>query len=137
MTKKESKLLGFGEFKGILQPFLPSKWILSLAISLVILESGLSLIIPLIAKDFIDGMDTFGVNLKTILLLAGVFLGQLIVSSISLYFMNFIGQKVVLSLRKDTWNKIIYLPINFLDRKSTRLNSSHVAISYAVFCLKK
>src|SRR5439155_8824553 len=25
----------------------------------------------------------------------------------------------------------------FIDRKSTRLNSSHVAISYAVFCLKK
>src|SRR5699024_12130661 len=26
---------------------------------------------------------------------------------------------------------------NRLDRKSTRLNSSHVSISYAVFCLKK
>src|SRR5690625_7100044 len=26
---------------------------------------------------------------------------------------------------------------NILDRKSTRLNSSHVAISYADFCLKK
>src|SRR3712207_8579318 len=26
---------------------------------------------------------------------------------------------------------------NFLDRKSTRLNSSHANISYAVFCLKK
>src|SRR5437870_12522454 len=26
---------------------------------------------------------------------------------------------------------------NSSDRKSTRLNSSHVAISYAVFCLKK
>src|SRR5690606_39663459 len=26
--------------------------------------------------------------------------------------------------------------IDFLDRKSTRLNSSHVKISYAVFCLK-
>src|SRR5690625_927442 len=26
---------------------------------------------------------------------------------------------------------------NMIDRKSTRLNSSHVAISYAVFCLKK
>src|SRR5256885_15315388 len=26
---------------------------------------------------------------------------------------------------------------NFLDRKSTRLNSSHLVISYAVFCLKK
>src|SRR5690625_6354807 len=26
---------------------------------------------------------------------------------------------------------------DIIDRKSTRLNSSHVAISYAVFCLKK
>src|SRR2546430_17513606 len=31
---------------------------------------------------------------------------------------------------KETWN------FN-LDRKSTRLNSSHSQISYAVFCLKK
>src|SRR5207253_9351294 len=27
--------------------------------------------------------------------------------------------------------------LQYPDRKSTRLNSSHVAISYAVFCLKK
>src|SRR5256885_5787486 len=27
--------------------------------------------------------------------------------------------------------------IEFRDRKSTRLNSSHLVISYAVFCLKK
>src|SRR5207249_6128202 len=29
------------------------------------------------------------------------------------------------------------LPARTRDRKSTRLNSSHVSISYAVFCLKK
>src|SRR5262245_62748570 len=28
-------------------------------------------------------------------------------------------------------------PHNIADRKSTRLNSSHLGISYAVFCLKK
>src|SRR5436305_8996487 len=33
--------------------------------------------------------------------------------------------------RIGTWE------ISCLDRKSTRLNSSHVRISYAVFCLKK
>src|SRR5690625_6962945 len=32
---------------------------------------------------------------------------------------------------------LIYTWRRKLDRKSTRLNSSHVAISYAVFCLKK
>src|SRR5690554_7498345 len=30
-----------------------------------------------------------------------------------------------------------YLAAALVDRKSTRLNSSHVRISYAVFCLKK
>src|SRR3712207_8352398 len=29
------------------------------------------------------------------------------------------------------------VPLTFEDRKSTRLNSSHANISYAVFCLKK
>src|SRR3712207_7675117 len=31
----------------------------------------------------------------------------------------------------------IALAVFFADRKSTRLNSSHANISYAVFCLKK
>src|SRR5207302_7872190 len=32
----------------------------------------------------------------------------------------------------------LYVTANpYVDRKSTRLNSSHVKISYAVFCLKK
>src|SRR5262245_64248893 len=32
------------------------------------------------------------------------------------------------------WGGVISMPI---DRKSTRLNSSHLGISYAVFCLKQ
>src|SRR5699024_1999196 len=32
---------------------------------------------------------------------------------------------------------ILAILTDLLDRKSTRLNSSHVSISYAVFCLKK
>src|SRR5690625_6613515 len=32
---------------------------------------------------------------------------------------------------------VVLHPVARSDRKSTRLNSSHVAISYAVFCLKK
>src|SRR3712207_7717604 len=35
-------------------------------------------------------------------------------------------------LDHSTWNDLPYK-----DRKSTRLNSSHANISYAVFCLKK
>src|SRR5690554_7371805 len=34
-------------------------------------------------------------------------------------------------------NESLRSALEGLDRKSTRLNSSHVRISYAVFCLKK
>src|SRR2546430_5353596 len=37
-------------------------------------------------------------------------------------------ERVALGCRARTWRR---------DRKSTRLNSSHSQISYAVFCLKK
>src|SRR5690625_6584932 len=37
-------------------------------------------------------------------------------------------------LRRSTATVALVVEV---DRKSTRLNSSHVAISYAVFCLKK
>src|SRR5699024_11659879 len=37
-----------------------------------------------------------------------------------------------------TWAYVFYIDFEgHIDRKSTRLNSSHVSISYAVFCLKK
>src|SRR5437773_9985963 len=55
----------------------------------------------------------------------------------------------IAALRRDGTEILVALAINateidgspiftaYLDRKSTRLNSSHITISYAVFCLKK
>src|SRR5690348_18120668 len=39
--------------------------------------------------------------------------------------------------RPATWEEALERAAGGLDRKSTRLNSSHPSISYAVFCLKK
>src|SRR5690625_116795 len=56
------------------------------------------------------------------------------------------GAAAVLVEADDRWCEPVFEPVPIipvanlaaqLDRKSTRLNSSHVAISYAVFCLKK
>src|SRR3712207_8597962 len=47
-------------------------------------------------------------------------------------------REVVLGLRRD--DRVVVLDplvVHHADRKSTRLNSSHANISYAVFCLKK
>src|SRR5207342_3786068 len=44
-------------------------------------------------------------------------------------FQRSLGIAAYMHTRPQAWRQ--------LDRKSTRLNSSHVKISYAVFCLKK
>src|SRR5437870_10902682 len=54
------------------------------------------------------------------LVISVTFVGRIVVPYFSGWAMDRKGRRVVL-----------------IDRKSTRLNSSHVAISYAVFCLKK
>src|SRR2546430_9201151 len=38
---------------------------------------------------------------------------------------------------QNTVNSVVVVMTDITDRKSTRLNSSHSQISYAVFCLKK
>src|SRR5690554_7368041 len=47
------------------------------------------------------------------------------------------GVLVVLMIIPQTRMPIQVVVQRLIDRKSTRLNSSHVRISYAVFCLKK
>src|SRR3712207_7123574 len=44
---------------------------------------------------------------------------------------------VLLPVFRSGNTNTVALPATALDRKSTRLNSSHANISYAVFCLKK
>src|SRR5262245_45603706 len=47
------------------------------------------------------------------------------------------GDDVVIALSNSGESPEVVAILPLLDRKSTRLNSSHLGISYAVFCLKK
>src|SRR5690554_7154955 len=54
-----------------------------------------------------------------------------------LYRNNTLSHRTTALLQVDCPRGHIEEFYHFRDRKSTRLNSSHVRISYAVFCLKK
>src|SRR5690606_41796878 len=43
-------------------------------------------------------------------------------------------EEIVSVLEEKTHQTVLEINLNSIDRKSTRLNSSHVKISYAVFC---
>src|SRR5690625_6087203 len=63
-------------------------------------------------------------------------------SVIVMFLLLFSLFRIVVNTRMELYDApisriaFVWWPFS-LDRKSTRLNSSHVAISYAVFCLKK
>src|SRR5690625_6539025 len=64
---------------------------------------------------------------------AGIFWGTFAAVALRIALVFF-----ALSLLATPFLKIVgAVLLLWIDRKSTRLNSSHVAISYAVFCLKK
>src|SRR5699024_12124225 len=84
----------------------------------------------------IEGSSTFRLNGGTVCRARTSFRS---VSFLGCSMTTLTVQSALLALT-DYWAEhgcVITQPSNVEDRKSTRLNSSHVSISYAVFCLKK
>src|SRR5690606_17262920 len=76
-------------------------------------------------------------NMLLVWVLSGflTMVGAISYGELSSMFPKVGGQYVYL---KEAYNKMVAFLYGWtLDRKSTRLNSSHVKISYAVFCWKK
>src|SRR5699024_10189884 len=95
---------------------------------------------------FVLGLSVIGLPLVWVLL----FLKGLVVGFLVGFIVNQLGfQGFLLAATAIAPQNFLIIPIYIvasslamifslsLDRKSTRLNSSHVSISYAVFCLKK
>src|SRR5256885_8455605 len=75
----------------------------------------------------------------------GHVLGQLVVGELLMGIREGLGPRVIGAELKVLADLLVHLNLEGVivrradarDRKSTRLNSSHLVISYAVFCLKK
>src|SRR3712207_6960393 len=79
------------------------------------------------------------VAIAAIILLTFVVIGQLLLNALDIELGAFriAGGLVLLIISLRMVLQSTHQPTEERDRKSTRLNSSHANISYAVFCLKK
>src|SRR5690606_40012531 len=104
-------------------------WLVALAAS-----STATLSLPVAVRLMIDRgfSDAANVNLAFAVLFT-VALALALATALRFFFVSLLGERVIADLRTRLYGHLMGLE----DRKSTRLNSSHVKISYAVFCLKK
>ncbi|MEE6131925.1 ABC transporter ATP-binding protein [Priestia sp. GS2] len=93
----------------------PSKGKLSISLLFALVNTGASLVIPLMIKDLMDTINS-GVSKQMVAALVGLFVIQMITSALSLYLLAQVGQGVVEKLRTTIWDKLVKLPVSFYDR---------------------
>lgn len=113
------KRLTLKQFIGILDKYRPSGWLLFIALLLSIIQTGISLIIPLVSMELVDLLVVEEFNIFTLLGLLLLFMFQVSLSGISLYMMIYIGEGIIVRLREDLWRRVVRFPVKFFDANNS------------------
>ncbi|PMC35556.1 multidrug ABC transporter permease [Bacillus sp. UMB0899] len=117
MEKKNlPKANHIGEFWALIKNSKPPVTIFCVAVVLSLLETGAGLIVPLFTKSLVDQLSQSALEVSVILLLAVAFIVQTISSGLSYYFMTYLGESIVASIRKRLWEHVLHSPIPYFDQ---------------------
>ncbi len=97
----------------------PSVGLMILAIFLSVVSTLVGLVIPMFTKNLVDGFSLTDLDRNQILALVGAFAAQTVASGAGIFLLNYIGQKMVASLRDRLWKKLLRLPVAFFDNNRT------------------
>ncbi|WP_181138021.1 ABC transporter ATP-binding protein [Staphylococcus aureus] len=90
-----------------------------LALVFSIIQTLFSLIIPLKASEIINLLVKRDFNIVLLIVLVSLFILQVLFTGLSIYMMVYVGEKIILNLRKDLWQKVLKLPIKFYDENNS------------------
>ncbi|MBW4082203.1 ABC transporter ATP-binding protein [Paenibacillus sp. S150] len=109
-----------------LKPFLkllhgtkPSYGLLALAVGLSMISTLVGLLIPMFTKNLVDGFSLASISKLQIAAIAGAFIAQTIAAGVSIYLLNYAGQKAVAGLRDRLWRKFLVLPVAYYNDNRT------------------
>lgn len=109
----------FSNFMIIIKNYRPSMYIMILALVFSIIQTLFSLIIPLKASEIINLLVKRDFNIVLLIVLVSLFILQVLFTGLSIYMMVYVGEKIILNLRKDLWQKVLKLPIKFYDENNS------------------
>ncbi|MGE1026246.1 ABC transporter ATP-binding protein [Bacillus sp. GMs2/2] len=107
------------QFLRLIQDTNPPKGILVFALLMSLLSTGASLFIPMLTKGLVDNFSLSSISAGQIVGLVAFFVMQTIAAGLSIYLLNYIGQKIVAGLRERLWKKVLILPVSYYDQNRT------------------
>ncbi|MEO4053819.1 ABC transporter ATP-binding protein [Solibacillus sp. CAU 1738] len=102
------------------------KWIVFLAIVLGLIETIASLLVPLFTMNLVDQLANSAFNVSFMLLLAAMLIVQTVFSGLSFYFMTYVGESIVSSIRSRLWQHVLRLPVPFFDAQQSGETMSRI-----------
>ncbi|MFC5450535.1 ABC transporter ATP-binding protein [Paenibacillus aestuarii] len=117
-TAKEGKT-NWKAFLQLLMQANPPKLILGIALGLSVISTLVSLVIPLFTKNAVDSFSVSSISWAQISGMAIAFFGMAIGSGVSIYLLNYAGQRVVAGIRDRLWKKLLVLPVSYYDNNET------------------
>ncbi|WP_310830567.1 ABC transporter ATP-binding protein [Paenibacillus pedocola] len=120
-TKSRQKRQGAAmkPFLKLLHQTKPSYGLLTLAVLLSMISTLVGLVIPMFTKNLVDGFSISSISKLQIAGIAGAFIAQTIAGGVSIYLLNYVGQKTVAALRDRLWRKFLVLPVSYFNDNRT------------------
>lgn len=97
-------------------------WPYGLIIAAIIISSLGSisgLLIPLFTGRLVDKFSTSSINWNIVILFAGIFIANALLSGIGIYLLSKIGEKMIYDIRSILWEHIIKLKMPFFDKNES------------------
>ncbi|WP_368658361.1 ABC transporter ATP-binding protein [Metabacillus halosaccharovorans] len=113
-------------FWSLIKKAKPPVKIFCVAAILSLLETGAGLIVPLFTKSLVDQLSQSTLELSVIFLLLFAFILQTVSSGLSYYFMTYIGESIVASIRKRLWKHVLHSPIPYFDQHESGDSMSRI-----------
>jgi ATP-binding cassette, subfamily B, multidrug efflux pump len=107
----------------------PHRWKMLLAFVLVIIETGITLLLPYLLSLAIDdhiSVGDFNGLTRIALLIAGLFVGLFFTSAGQRYLLSWTGQRVLASLRAELFQHLQRLPMGYHDTHIVGVTVSRV-----------
>jgi len=109
----------FSSFYRLMKETKPPMALIIVSILLSVVSTLVGLVIPMFTKSLVDGFSLESISRMQIVGLVAAFIGQTLAAGVSIFLLNYIGQKVVAIIRDKLWKKLLALPVSYFDNNRT------------------